>query len=425
MSSKTSDVDDLMVLYPCCAGLDVHKKTVVACIITTGERGKVNRQVRTFATTTVHLLELSDWLAEHEVSHVAMESTGVYWRPIFNILEATFEVILVNAQHMKAIPGRKTAILDSQWIATLLRHGLLRASFIPPRPIRDLRDLVRYRKSLVYARNQEVNRLHKLLETANIKLGSVASDILGKSGRDMLDSLRQGVTDHTMLAELARGKLRGKLPDLREALEGRVEAHHRLLLGHLLDHIAFLEQRVQTLEGELEPYLNPYQAEIDLLVSIPGIGETTAATILGEIGADMSVFPSAKHLSSWAGVAPDNRQSGGKRLKAHTTKGNARLRAALAEVVWVISRTKDNYLSAQYHRLVRRIGKAKAIVAVSHSLLVIIYHLLRDKKEYSDLGSTYFETLDQERVRTRAVRQLQALGYTVTLQTSAPEEESA
>ncbi len=425
MSPKKSEVDDLMVLHACCAGLDVHKKTVVACIIKTGESGKVSREVRTFAATTAGLLALSDWLSEHDVSQVAMESTGVYWRPVFNILEATFEVILVNAQHMKAIPGRKTDILDSQWIATLLRHGLLKASFIPPRPIRDVRDLVRYRKTLVYERNQEVNRLHKLLETANIKLGSVASDILGKSGRDMLASLHEGVTDHTILAELARGKLRGKLPELREALEGRVDAHHRLLLGHLLAHIEFLEDQVQALEGELEPYLKPYQAEITLLVSIPGIGETTAATILGEIGADMSVFPSAKHLASWAGVAPGNRQSGGKRLKARTTKGNARLRAALAEVVWVISHTKNNYLSAQYHRLVRRIGKAKAIVAVSHSLLVIIYHLLRDHKEYSDLGSTYFETLDQERVRTRAVRQLQALGYTVTLQTSAPQEESA
>src|SRR6266566_4016130 len=425
MSPKKSEVDDLMVLYACCAGLDVHKKTVVACIIKTGEHGKVSREVRTFATTTAGLLGLSDWLGEHDVSQVAMESTGVYWRPVFNILEATYEVILVNAQHMKAIPGRKTDILDSQWIATLLRHGLLKASFIPPRPIRDVRDLVRYRKSLVYARNQEVNRRPLLLETANIKLGSVASDILGKSGRDMLASLRQGVTDHNLLAELARGKLRGKLPELREALLGRVDAHHRLLLGHLLAHIEFLEHRVQELERELEPYLNPYQAEIALLVSIPGIGETTAATILGEIGVDMSAFPSAKHLASWAGVAPGNRQSGGKRLKAHTTKGNARLRAALAEVVWVISHTKDNYLSAQYHRLARRIGKAKAIVAVSHSVLVIIYHLLRDHKEYSDLGSTYFETLDQDRVRTRAVRQLQALGYTVTLQTSAPKEESA
>src|SRR5437764_14423015 len=327
-----------------------------------------------------------------------MYHTCVSRQPIFNILEATFEDNLINDQHMKAIPGRKTDILDSQWIATLLRHGLLKASFIPPRPIRDLRDLLRYRKTLVYERNQEVNRLHKLLETANIKLGSVASDILGKSGRDMLASLREGVTDHTLLAELARGKLRGKLPDLREALEGRVQAHHRLLLGHLLDHIEFLEQRVQTLEREIEPYLNPYQAEIALLVSIPGISDTTAATILGEIGVDMTAFPSAKHLASWAGVAPGNRQSGGKRLKAPTTKGNARLRAALAEVVWAISHTSDNYLSAQYHRLARRIGQAKAIVAVSHTLLVIIYHVLRDKKPYHELGANYFEERGKARV---------------------------
>jgi transposase len=406
----------MQVLYEHCAGLDVHKKTVVACAMHSPVHESMRCQVRTFATTTAGLLALAQWLSREQVSHVAMESTGVYWRPVFTILEPVCTVILVNAQHIKAVPGHKTDVKDSQWLADLLRHGLLKPSFIPPKPIRDLRDLARYRKTLVYERNREINRLHKLLETANIKLSSVVSDVLGKSGRDMLEGLRDGENDPEVLAELARGRLRGKLSHLREALEGRVEPHHRSLLAHLLSHLDFLEQRIETLEREMEVYLKPYEAEIELLLSIVGIGRTTAATILAEIGADMRCFPSAKHLASWAGVAPGNRQSGGKRLKAKTTKGNARLRAALAEVVWAISHTRDNYLAAQYHRLARRLGQAKAIVAVSHSLLVIIYHVLRDKQPYRDLGADYFEIRNKERVCRSAVQRLEALGYTVTLQ---------
>jgi transposase len=406
----------MQVLYERCAGLDVYKKTVVACVMRSPSHGPTTKEVRTFATTTAGLLSLADWLSSEQVSHVAMESTGVFWRPVFNLLEGISHVTLVNAAHMKAVPGHKTDVKESEWIADLLRHGLLKASFIPPQPIRDLRDLVRYRKTLVYEHNQEVNRLHQLLETANIKLTSVVSDVLGKSGRDMLAGLREGQSDPQVLAELARGRLRAKLPQLREALLGQIDAHHRLLLSHLLAHLEFLERHLQQLEREIDPYLSPYEEEIALLLTLPGLGRTSAATILGEIGADMTCFPSAKHLASWAGVAPGNRQSGGKRLKACTTKGNARLRAALAEVVWVISHMKDNYLSAQYHRLARRIGKKKAIVAVSHSLLVIIYHMLRDHTPYRDLGPTYFETLDQDRLRTSALRRLEALGYCVTLQ---------
>jgi transposase len=309
-------------------------------------------------------------------------------------------------------------VRDSEWLADLLRHGLLRASFIPPQPIRDLRDLMRYRKTLVYERSQEVNRLHKLLETANIKLSSVVSDIMGKSGRAMLACLLEGVSDPEALAELARGSLRGKLAQLREALQGQVDVHHRLLLGHLLAHIEFLEQTLHTLSVQIEQYLCPYQAQIALLLTLPGVQRLTAATIVGEIGADMSRFPSAKHLASWAGLCPGNRQSGGKRLSGKTTKGNLRLRAALAEVVWAISHTKDNYLSAQYHRLARRLGKAKAIVAVSHSLIVIVSHVLRDHQPYRDLGPTYFETRHKQRECQRAVRHLEALGYTVTVQLS-------
>lgn len=406
----------LTVLYPACAGLDVHKKTVVACVLLTTASGKTSRQVRTFATTTVGLQALADWLASQGVTHAAMESTGVYWRPVYNRLEGRCELMLVNAQHMKAVPGHKTDIKDSEWLADLLRHGLLRASFIPPKPIRDLRDLVRYRQRLVQQRTQTVNRLQKVLETANIKLSSVATDVLGVSGRAMLEALLTGVSDAEALADLARGRLRAKLPALREALEGRVELTHRQLLRHQLELIDTLQAHIEQLQAEIEPLLLPYQPWLTRLMQIPGIGPIAACAILAEIGTDMSRFPSAKHLASWAGVAPGNKQSGGKRLKAAAPHGNRHLRAVLAECVWVISHTKDNYLSAQYHRLARRIGKKRAIVAVSHSLLVIIYHLLSTKQDYHDLGAHFFETLDTSRQRESAVRRLEALGYTVTLQ---------
>lgn len=419
----------MQVVYQRCAGLDVHKKTVVACLLLTAADGKVSKTVRTFATTTAELLALADWLVSQQVTHIAMESTGIYWRPVFNLLEASCEVILVNAQHMRAVPGHKTDIKDSEWIADLLRHGLLRASFIPPKPIRDLRDLVRYRKTLVQERAQAVNRLQKVLETANIKLSSVACDVLGKSGRDMLAGLLAGISDAETLAQMARGRLRAKLPELREALEGRVQATHRVLLRHLLDLVAFLEADLLRIESEIEHLLSPYVQSLALLLQLPGIGHTTAAAILAEIGTDMNRFPSAKHLASWAGVAPGNKQSGGKRLRAPANKGNTHLRAVLAEAVWAISHTKDNYLSAQYHRLARRIGAKRAIVAVSHSLLVIIYHMLRANQDYHDLGAHFFETLDTTRLRDSAVRRLEALGYKVTLQEEgAPqtgEEESA
>ncbi len=406
----------LSVLYARCCGLDVHKKTVVACLLLTAASGRVSREVRTFATTTAGLLALADWLSRQEVTHVAMESTGIYWRPVFNLLEGSVQVILVNAQHMRAVPGHKTDVKDSEWLADLLRHGLLTASFIPPKPIRDLRDLVRFRKNVVQQRSQSINRVQKVLETANIKLASVASDVLGKSGRAMLEGLLAGVSDAETLAELARGRLRAKLPALREALEGRVEATHRTLLRHLLDHISFLEGELERLHGEIDALLPAYEQQLARLMQIPGIGRSAASAILAEIGTDMSRFPSAKHLASWAGVAPGNKQSGGKRLRAATNKGNTHLRAVLAEVVWVISHTKDNYLSAQYHRLARRIGAKRAIVAVSHSLLVIIYHLLRDAQDYHDLGPHFFQTLDTTRQRDTAVRRLEVLGFKVTLE---------
>lgn len=406
----------LAVMYACCAGLDVHKETVVSCILLTAPSGKVSKEIRTFGTTTSDLQMLSNWLSKLGVTHVGMESTGVYWRPVFNLLEGNFEVILVNAQHMKAIPGHKTDIKDSEWIADLLRHGLLKASFIPPKPIRDLRDLLRFRKSLVQQRAQTINRVQKVLETANIKLSSVATNVLGKSGRDMLDALMAGVSDAETLAELARGRLRGKLPALRQALEGRVEPNHRLLLRHLLDQIDFLQREVDRLSAEVDELLEPYEEHISRLMQIPGVGRIAAATIVAEVGVDMTRFPSAKHLASWAGLAPGNKQSGGKRQKASTTKGNRHLRAVLSEVAWVISHTKDNYLSVQYHRFVRRIGTKRAIVATSHSVLTIVYHLLRTGQPYHDLGPHYFQTMDTTRQRKNAVRRLQALGYKVSLQ---------
>ena len=294
-----------------------------------------------------------------------------------------------------------------------MRHGLLKASFIPPKPIRDLRDLLRSRKTLVQQRAQAINRVQKVLETANIKLSSVATDVLGKRGRDMLAALLAGVSDAETLAELARGRLRAKLPALREALDGRVDATHRLLLRHLLD---FLQGEVDRLSEEIDPLLVPYEGYLARLMQIPGVGHIAAATFVAELGTEMSRFPSAKHLASWAGVAPGNKQSGGKRQRASTTKGNRHLRAVLAEVVWVISHTKDNYLSAQYHRLARRIGTKRAIVAVSHSVLIIASHLLRTEQDYHDLGPHFFETLDTTRQRETAVRRLEALGYKVTLE---------
>ena len=406
----------LPVLYARCAGLDVHKLTVVACLLLTASSGRTSQEVRTFSTTTAGLQALADWLASHGVTHVAMESTGIYWRPVFNLLESRFEVILVNAQHMKAIPGHKTDIKDSEWIAQLLSHGLLKASFIPPKPIRDLRDLLRSRKSLVQERTRAINRVQKVLETATIKLSSVATDVLGKSGRDMLEALLAGVGDAESLADLARGRLRAKLPALREALDGRVEDTHRVLLRHLLEQIDFLQGQLDRLSEEIEQKLAAYEELITRLRQIPGIGRMAAATIIAEIGTDMGRFPSAKHLASWAGVAPGNKQSGGKRLRAATTKGKTHLRAVLAEVVWVISHNKDTYLSAQYHRLARRLGKKKAIVAVSHSVLTIIYHLLRTGQDYHDLGPHFFETRDTTRQRDTAVRRLEALGYKVILE---------
>jgi transposase len=406
----------MQVVYERCCGLDIHKKTVVACVMITHPDGTVQRRVRTFATMTADLLALSDWLRGWGVTHVAMESTGVYWQPVFNILEdETRTLLLVNAQHIKTVPGRKTDVRDSEWLAELLRHGLLRASFIPPSPIRELRELTRYRKTLVQARTAEANRLQKVLEAANLKLAAVASDVLGASGRDMLAALLDGERDPEVLAELARGKLRAKLPELRRALVGRVKPHHLVLIERILAHIDFLEQSIAQVQEQIARSLAPFEDDVVLLDGITGVGRTAAAAMVAEIGVDMSRFPSSDHLTSWAGVCPGNKQSGGKHLSGKTTKGNPWLRAVLAEVAQAIARSPGTYLHAQYQRLARRRGKPKALMAVAHSVLVIAYHILTDKRPYTDLGADYFDQLDTARIQRHHVQRLEQLGFTVTL----------
>lgn len=405
----------MQVMYERCAAIDVHQKTAVTTALITQPDGRVQQQTRIFATMTSDLLALDDWLRAQGITVVAMESTGVFWHPIFNILEEGRTIILVNAQHMKAVPGRKTDVKDSEWLADLLRHGLLKASFIPPKPIRDLRELTRYRKTLVQERSQEVNRLQKLLEGANIKLAAVATDVMGKSGRDMLEALMGGEQDAQALAALARGKLRAKLPDLRKALEGRVQPHHRFLLQRILAHIDFLEQSIAQVEGEIEQHLHPFEEAVHLVLSIAGLQATTTAGILSEIGIDMTRFPSDKHLASWAGVCPGNNQSADKRLSGKTTQGNAHLRALLGEAAWAAAHTKDTYLSAFYHRIARRRGKKKAIVALEHKLLIIIYHVLLTNKPYHDLGADYFDQREKARLEWHHIHRLEQLGYTVTL----------
>lgn len=381
--------------------------------------GSVEEWTRTFLTMTADLLALDDWLGSHQIEGIAMESTGVFWRPVFNLLEEGRQIIFVNAQHMKAVPGRKTDVKESQWLADVLRHGLLKASFLPPKAVRELRDVMRSRTTIVRERADEVNRLQKVLETATIKLSSVATDVRGKSGRSMLDALLSGQTDAEALAELARGRLRATLPDLRKALDGRVQPHHRVLLTRMLAPIDFLEESLAELQTDMEQYLHPFEEAMHLVQSVVGIDETAAASILAEIGTDMARFASDKHLASWAGLCPGNKQSGGKRLSGKTTKGNPYLRAILFEVAWAIAHTKDNSFSAFYHRLARRHGKKKAITALAHKVLVIMYHILRTKKPSADLGADSFDHRDRGRIERHHIHRLEQLGYTVTL---APKE---
>ena len=408
------------VVYERCCGLDIHKKTVVACLVLPGPGGAPAKEVRTFGTMTADLLALADWLAGAGGTHVAMESTGVFWKPIYNLLEGGFELLLVNARHVKAVPGRKTDVRDCEWIADLLRHGLLRGSFVPDRPARELRELTRYRTSLVRERAAEVNRLQKTLEGANIKLAAVATDLRGRSAREMLAGLVAGSVDAAALAQLARGRMREKIPVLERALTGRLGEHQRFLLARQLAHIDFLDEAVEQVSAEVAERVRPLQDALERLDTIPGIGRWTAEVILAEIGADMARFPTAGHLASWAGMCPGNNESAGKRKSGRTRKGSPWLRSALTEAAQAASRKRDGYLAAQYHRLATRRGKKRAVVAVGHTILEIVHHRLAGGTTYRDLGGHYFDERDRQAVERRLVGRLESLGYKVTLEPVIP-----
>jgi transposase len=419
------------------AGLDVHKKTVVACRMRLTEEKRVEWEKKTFGTMTVDLLKLNDWLNEWQVEQVTIESTADYWKPVFNILEDGFETVLVNAQHVKKVPGRKTDASDAEWLAELMLHGLLRASFIPPKPQRVLRELTRYRTTLVRERARVVNRVEKLLESTNIKLSSVVTDVMGVSAKAMLRELAAGADDPQALAELAKGRLRNKMKDLEAALSGTVDEHHRFILAQQLGHIDFLDEQIEAMSRQISQHLEQmgqlqsddddpsgsseaeqplsWSAAVELLDTIPGVDRRTAEIVLAEIGLDMSQFPTADDLTSWAGFAPGNHQSGGKRYSGRTTKGNRPIGAALNQAAWAASRTKDTFLKARYHRLAARRGKKRAIVALGRSILVSIWHMLSRREPYQDLGADYY---DQRRKETKVLyltKQLTRLGFAVQL----------
>jgi transposase len=457
----------MQIVHRCCCGLDVHKKLIVACLISLNEAGEFQKEIRSFATMTKDILALADWLTSAGCTHIAMESTGVYWRPIWNLLEEQFELLLVNAQHIKAVPGRKTDIKDAEWIADLLQHGLLRASFVPPAPQRHFRELTRYRTTLLAERARLVNRLHKVLEDTNLKRTAVVTNIMGLSARDMLNALLQGETNPEVLAKLARGKLRKKREDLEQALVGRGDDHHRFLLTSLLTHIDFLDEQVATCNDKIEQFVSvpsdeqtepisstldgqpqeqtslastpvgtetmiaqdrvpedepkvplSYQQALALLDSIPGINQRIAEIFIAEVGIDMQRFPTAGHLASWVGVCPGNHQSAGKQIRGTTRKGDRWLRQALIEAAQGAMRTKDTYLSVQGRRLTHRRGKKRAVVAVGHTILIIAYHVLQRQQPYQDLGSNSFDERERSAVERQSVRRLEQLGFKVTLETA-------
>ncbi len=405
------------VLYERCAGLDVHKKSVVACVLTSsGER-----EIRSFGTMTGDLLTLVDWLKQWQVTHVAMESTGVYWKPVYNLLEGEMEVLLVNARHIKFVPGHKSDVKDAQWIAELLQHGLLKASFIPEAPQRELRELVRYRTHLIQERTREINRVHKVLEDANLKLGSVASDALGVSGREMMAAIIEGQTNPAALAQLAKGRLRDKIADLQRALTGRVRESHRLLLKLHLEHIDDLNAKLELLEQEIDRLLVPFDSN-DLLArlqTIPGVGEKTAQVIVAEVGTEVSRFRSAGHLAAWAGLTPGKNESAGRNYSSRTNKANRYLKTALVEAAHALSRSQDNYLAVRFRRLKSRRGAKRAAVASARAILEIAYHLIKEGTVYHDLGPAHYDQRRKDQVQYSLVKRLEGLGYTVILEPRA------
>jgi transposase len=405
----------MRIVHENCCGIDVHAKTVVACLFC----GK-KKEIKTFSTMTDDLLRSLDWLQTAGCTHIAIESTGIYWKPVFNILEGSLTVILVNARHMKAVPGRKTDVLDCEWLADLLRHGLLKASFIPPLEIRELRELTRYRQSLKSETARIANRIQKEIESGNIKLGQVVSDTLGASGRKMLKLLATGETDVELMAHVAHGKLKAKTPDLLRSLKGKLTASQRWVLNELLTRYEEIESAVARVDERIAHELTMHpdiKESVDRIDDLPGIGPQNAVDVISEIGTDMNAFPTPNHLASWAAVCPGNNESAGKHLSGKTRKGNAYLRTALVQAAWAASHTKNTYLSAQYHRFVKRLGKKKSLIAVAHSILIIIYQMLSRNESFHDLGGNYFDLLqNKQTLCNHLIRKLSSLGLKVTVE---------
>lgn len=398
-----------------CCGLDVHQATVVACLLVGRADERPRKQVRTFRTVTRELLELQDWLASAGCTHVAMESTGVYWKPVYAILEDQFDLTVGNARHIKNVPGRKTDVKDAEWIADLLRHGLIAKSFVPPKPIRELRDFLRYRRKLTESRSTERNRLLKLLETGNIKLSSFISNVFGVSGRAMLDALLENRTAPAEIAQLARGRMRTKVDDIALALEGRLQEHHRFLLRMQLHRLDEVDSHLAQLDGMINERLAPYQEQRDRLIQLPGIDQVASARLIAELGVDMTVFKDDSHLASWAGVCPGNHESAGKRQRGTPRKGNVHLTTALVEAAQAAIKKKGSYLRDKFHRLKSRRGYKRALMAIAHKLLLAAYHMLKDRSDYRDLGEGYLDSISQARTTRTLVRRLERLGFAVTL----------
>jgi transposase len=403
------------LLYPRCAGIDVHKRTAVVTVGWVDEQGQRQRKTRTFGTMTADIEQLAAWLVEHQVTHVAMESTGVYWRPVFNLLEPHVEVVLANAAHVKAVPGRKTDVRDSEWLLDLMQHGLIRGGFIPEAPIRALREMTRYRTNVIEERTRALNRIQKVLEDTNIKLASVVSDILGVSGRAMLEALIGGETDPEVLARLARGTLRKKHDALVQALRGQIQEHHRFLLRTLLVHVDHLTASITELTTEVARRLEPYTAALELLCTIPGVKRRVAEVVLAELGADLSRFADARHLCSWAAICPGNHESAGKRRSGRMRHGNRWLRSVLLQAAWAAIKVRGGYFGAQFRRIAKRRGDKRAAIAVAHSILTVIYHVLTRDEPYRDLGGDYFDRRKPEQQARYYARRLAELGFDVTL----------
>ena len=408
----------MKLMHARCAGLDVHKDTVVACVRLAQGR-KAEQVTRTFGTTVSQLLALSGWLAESGCTHVAMEATGVYWKPVWHVLEGGFELVLANASHVKNVPGRKTDVKDAEWLADLLAHGLVRSSFVPPRPVQELRDLTRTRKQLVREVVQHTQRIQKTLESANIKLASVISNVLGVTGRAVLEALSAGEDDPDTLLAFKHPRIESSDEDFVDALRGAMTAHHRFLIRLHLDQIDALQASIAKLDVQLEDVLEPFRDRVRLLTTIPGISDVVAQVVVAEIGLDMSRFPSSGHLLSWAGLCPRSDESAGKRRSTHLRKGNTWLKSHLVQAAWAAVRKKDSYLKAQYLRLRARRGPKKAIVAVAASMLTAAYHILRDGVEYADLGPAHFDRLRGKRAAQSLVRRLRSMGYDVSIQPAA------